>query len=270
MGNENPSNNSGMNEISKGMFTAIFERAILGQPLYRMKVDFQSTGKIKFNPFWLYSGFFAFSFNMSLQISAQFYFNFIAKQLMDKQFGENNNNYKFAKDFTQSALAGSLSTLISSPIESVIIYQSANESKFNEAYKTLYKNGLKNFYRGVFAASCREAIFTPGYLVMTPYFQNYLKSKYNINDNFAWCLSVFCVGTLSTIASQPFDVINTEQKSAKCNQSMSFYKAATSMPKKNLFKGTLLRITGVMWATGMYNLAPTVYDKISTNSIKNR
>jgi len=268
MGTETPSDSSAMNEISKGTFTAIFERAILGEPLQRMKVDFQVTKKINLCPFWLYSSLYANSANMTITTTAQFYFNYMAKQITAKYFKDENNEYGFHKAVLESCAAGALSAVLTSPIEAAMINQSTTNSTFIQSSRFLAKHGVSKFYRGLSSTIYREAIFTSSYIALTPYFQKYLKDECKMNESYSWFLSVFGIGAFASIASQPFDTINAMQKGADINTNLSFRKIVSSNNTKDLFKGAMIRSVGVMWAIGMYNLAPEIYNKITSNNKK--
>lgn len=260
MNKEKHTDSSAINETMKGTFTAIFERAAFGEPLQRMKYDYQVKKQINLSFFWLYSSFFPNTANMIITTGSQFYFNYIAKQITDKYLSCDDD---FKKSVIESCSAGAFSAILTSPIEAVMINQSKNNMKFMQSAKFLSKNGYSKFYRGLFSTVFREAIFTSSYISLTPYFKRCLEKDFNLDEKSSWLISVFGIGFIASYASQPFDTINTIQKGADINDKISFIKAVKTNSTNNLFKGAMLRSVGVMWAIGMYNIGPKIYDEIS-------
>jgi hypothetical protein len=109
-----------------------------------------------------------------------------------------------------ASLAGSLSSLLYSPIDLITIQQQKHNHKITKTITNIKnKYGLKTFYKGLLPCAIRESIYTGGYLGLAPITSNYIHNNFDINIFYSAVYGSLLTGTITSLITHPFDTTKT-------------------------------------------------------------
>lgn len=238
----------------KNVFIGIISGAtevIALQPFLYCKNASQQKLPLTVNPRILYRGVNASIINMSILTGFQY--------PMYKYF----LGY-FDNDLLASSLSGAFSGFICTPMELIIIQQQRfGKSIYQVPGNIIKKYGTDRLLRGLTMSSCRESIFTAGYLGMPDLFKNFFEKELNFNKKLANISAPIISGIIASTLSHPFDTVKT------CMQGdipKKFYGNLTETCLKLYRYGGIQRFySGWLWRTGRMILAVSLLNCCKNN-----
>lgn len=132
-----------------------------------------------------------------------------------------------------------MSIFILHPIDNVKLRMQIDTSnnkktKLTEKIKTVYKEeGIFGFYKGISSTIAGNFISNFVYFIIYNYLKNLLEIQRG--DNLKYIFAVFISGIATSVATNPFWVIQTTQTNHR--KHMSVWETAKYLGPKNLFKG---------------------------------
>jgi fluoride ion exporter CrcB/FEX len=231
--------------------TATFVEIIGGQPLDRIKVNYQlpKADRIPFRTL-LQGGIGSFYAASTTSVIQRCFFYIPAVY-----FGADlwKHHFKIENSPMLDGIAASFFTsAIVSPgvscFENLKLQQQIN-MKENKTLKKTFVNvynkyGVRGLFPSLTSTFSREAAFALGMCYMSPAIHHYLKEQHDIDTVIgAGCIS----GITTQLITQPFDTIKTWQEKTY----MTFSRSVQAMVKENgvmfLFNGTIPRVCRGMW-----------------------
>jgi len=175
------------------------------QPLNYAKNMVQQGQPLTLNPKKLYRGVGANVINMGSCTMIQF----AAGGSLKKLFGK-GDKLSASEQMISGMGAGTLSALVGSPLELLMIQQQLKGNNTLQALKSIATPSL--FFRGFVGAAIREALWTCGYLSIPPIVRGYLMEKYPdqfSTSNKARVPAALLGGLFACYLTHPFDTIKT-------------------------------------------------------------
>lgn len=222
-------------------FTPLVE-VVLTHPLSIIKINLQQKTPIPWEIKGLYRGLIPNALGSipttAIQITATQWFE------QDVFLGSPTYTQKICSALT----SGVVSSVFSTPVELLItkLNHSRTLNLSSVARSQFVTYGLTGFFIGQVATALREGGFSIFFMAITPWLKNHIKS-YGVNDNVAVAVAGACSGVLSTIVTQPLDVIKTQQQSDSFQKTnVGFFKTAEKIGFSNLWNGFLPRSSSII------------------------
>jgi len=199
-----------LNELQNatvGMTVGVIEVLML-QPFNYAKNMTQQKMPISMNPATMYRGVGANCINMGSCTMIQFAVGGKLKSMVSG--GDKTKKLTVAQEFGTGIGAGTISAIVGSPLELIMIQQ---QRKGGTTMQTLKNIANPNtIFRGFAGAAVREALWTCGYLSIPPLVRGYLME--NHGDTFktnaeARVPAALLGGLFACYLTQPFDTIKT-------------------------------------------------------------
>lgn len=171
-----------------------------------------------------------------------------------------------------ASLAGSLSSLLYSPIDLITIQQQKNNDKITKTIsKIKNKYGFKTFYKGLLPCAIRESIYTGGYLGLAPVTANYIQNKFDINLFYSTIYGSLLTGTITSLITHPFDTTKTVIQTEISKKNNTFTKMNYLIKNHGisyLYRGCVPRTLRTCGAFMICNYVERIFVniKINTNS----
>lgn len=258
-----------------GLIAAVIEGIILQPTLYWKNARAQGL-PFTMDPRIVYRGTAASIFNECLMLSVQFGMTSVFQKQQDSPLPQSSassshpstksstslsnspsSTSSALKDLTAAALGGLATSLITSPVELVMIQQQMfGGSIFGVPMAIIKKYGLASngMSRGLSCCMARDAIYVAGMLGVTPILQTYLKEN-GSSENVATLGASMIGGVIAAIPSHPFDVIKTCMQGDLKGER---FTSSTGTLRYLLNEGGIKRVfSGCMWRT--INITATVY-----------
>ncbi len=230
---------STMESSTIGAITGLSE-VLVTNPFFIIKTNIQQGKPIPWSIPGLYKGSF---------VNALGFIPITAIQVGSAQWMEQHvfpNASPYNQKVGSAFMAGVLSSVISCPVEMVMILQNNNAhlSMMQAAKGQVKQYGLTGLFIGQSATALREGIFSVFFLAVTPMLKSSLK-PYCSNDAVSSVAAGVLSGGVATLVSQPMDTIKTMQQSSR-GPSFGFFKTAKTIGLSNLLHGILSRSSGVI------------------------
>eukprot|EP00210_Caulerpa_lentillifera_P000789 g764.t1 len=195
-----------------GAFAGAVETCV-NQPLHALKNVLQDGRTIPRNPLHYYRGLPLNVMMMTQLTASQFGANSFCQSLLRKLTRQELSNGGI---MASAAAAGTLSAILASPGELVILQQQRTGQSMIQQIQSLYRtHGLRCFGRGFSMCAAREAFYTSGYLGLFPVLYSWLQSsslEASYSQNTLFLTSGVAAGVFGSFFSQPFDTIKTRQQ----------------------------------------------------------
>lgn len=173
-----------------------------------------------------------------------------------------------------SMVAGASSAIIYTPADLVTIHQQRLKKGPMETIQWIHrKYGFKGLYRGNMSCALREAIYTCGYLGMTPVLKDYIQEAGYFTSDLGSGLSASLVaGIVSALMSHPVDTCKTvvqgdmdRSKYPNARTAASIINTEKGIPKGFYLGGLprMLRNCGAFFVVGMLREAAIRYKTTS-------
>mmetsp|Transcript_20854 Transcript_20854/g.49521 ORF Transcript_20854/g.49521 Transcript_20854/m.49521 type:complete len:271 (-) Transcript_20854:949-1761(-) len=193
---------------SVGMTVGMIEVLIL-QPFNYAKNMVQQQRSISMNPMVMYRGVGANCINMGSCTMIQFAVGGKLKNTISK--GDASHQFTLAEEMTCGVTAGSLSAVVGSPLELIMIQQQRKGGSVVARFGDIMSNPV-NLTRGFVGMAIREALWTCGYLSIPPVVRRTLMEQYpstfDTNDK-ARAPAALLGGLFACYLTHPFDTIKT-------------------------------------------------------------
>eukprot|EP00934_Nitzschia_sp_Nitz4_P004925 Nitzschia sp. Nitz4//scaffold226_size53432//6767//7706//NITZ4_006691-RA/size53432-augustus-gene-0.60-mRNA-1//-1//CDS//3329542721//4915//frame0 len=190
-----------------GMTVGIIEVLIL-QPFNYAKNMVQQQRPISMNPSVMYRGVSANCVNMGSCTMIQFAAGGRLKSMVT---GGETRTLTLAEEMTAGIGAGTISALVGSPLELIMIQQQRKGGGVGVRVGNIMENPV-NVTRGFVGAAVREALWTCGYLSIPPVVRRTLMEQYpetfDTNDK-ARIPAALLGGLFACYLTHPFDTIKT-------------------------------------------------------------
>jgi hypothetical protein len=193
--------------ISSSYYFVRFQVLIL-QPFNYAKNMVQQKQPISMSPAVMYRGVGANAVNMGSCTMIQFAVGGKLKQLV---LGGETRNLSLAEEMTCGIGAGSVSALVGSPLELIMIQQQRKGGGTVATIKNILASPA-NIYRGFSGAVVRESLWTCGYLSIPPVVRRTLMENYPEqfpNNNQARVPAALLGGLFACYLTHPADTIKT-------------------------------------------------------------
>jgi len=244
-----------------GAFSGLSD-VIISHPLFVMKSYLQQGKSIIWRLSSLYEGAVlnALSFMpiTAIQVSVT---NWIEKNIFC-------NTLNFTKSILASFLAGTISALISCPVELIMLLQAnLHYLGFLAAIQLqIHTFGISGLFIGFAATALREGIFSMCFNSIPNKIQQVIK-PYCANENASNIISGLISGSIGTLISQPFDTIKTVQQSSI--SPLGFFQTAAQLGFQNLFSGLVSRSISVILSITLMNWVKQQLENYILNPIPN-
>lgn len=193
---------------SVGMTVGMIEVLIL-QPFNYAKNMVQQQRPISMNPVTMYRGVVPNCINMGSCTMIQFVVGGKLKNIVSG--GNDKHQFSLQEEMKCGIVAGSVSALVGSPLELIMIQQQRKGGSGAARISELAQNPI-NFSRGLFGMAVREALWTCGYLSIPPVVRRTLMDSYpttfDTNDK-ARIPAALLGGLFGCYMTHPFDTIKT-------------------------------------------------------------
>lgn len=236
--------------IAVGILGGCIETTI-HMPLLTWKFSIQEGRPLPKNVKGFYRGLFAQAGSVAPITAVQVVANGIFEKIVSGGVRDLTNVEKIGT----SIAAGAVSSIVYSPADLVTIHQQKLKKGPIPTVKHILSNyGLKGWFRGISACAAREAIYTCGYLGLTPVLTDTFKGMGLFESTFVATLAAStCSGLVSSVLSHPIDtsktVIQADITASK------YVNARTALPQlyqtnglRSLYKGGLPRCMRVVGA----------------------
>lgn len=228
----------------------LFQQVLLLQPFNYAKNMVQQNRPISLNPSVMYRGVAANAVNMGSCTMTQFAVGGKMKQIV---LGDSPPRpLTLKEEMTCGITGGSVSALIGSPLELVMIQQQVKGGSMAQTLSNIASPSTLT--RGLFGCAVREALWTCGYLSIPPVIRRNLKENYPEqfpDDNTARIPAALLGGLFGCYMTHPFDTIKT------CMQG--------DIERKTY--GSFFHTAGVIWnqsgIVGFYRGAPFRYGRMA-------
>lgn len=178
------------------------------QPFNYAKNMTQQQKPISLNPMVMYRGVIPNTINMGSCTMIQFA---IGGELKSRVLGGSDRNLRLEEEMACGMVAGSISALVGSPLELIMIQQQRKGGSAPVRIKNILEKPV-NIYRGLMGMAVREALWTCGYLSIPPVVRRTLMTNYpetfDTNDK-ARVPAALLGGLFACYLTQPFDTIKT-------------------------------------------------------------
>ena len=167
----------------------------------------QQKQPIQVDPRVMYRGVGANMVNMGSCTMIQFAIGGKLKQMVA---GEADRKLTLAQEMGCGIVAGSVSALVGSPLELIMIQQQRKGGSTAATFRSIANP--TNFYRGLIGAAVREALWTCGYLSIPPVVRSYLMENHPEqfpDNNRARIPAALLGGLFACYLTQPADTIKT-------------------------------------------------------------
>lgn len=195
-----------------GAFAGALETCI-NQPLLALKNVLQEGRKLPINPLHYYRGLPLNVLMMSPLTATQFGANSACRSFLQKLTGREP---AIGGTLMAAACAGTLSAVLASPGELVILQQQKTGLSMSQQIRSLYRTqGLTCFGRGFGMCAAREAVYASGYLGVFPVLYSWSLSTslaQSYSENTLFLTSGVIAGVFASFFSQPFDTLKTRQQ----------------------------------------------------------
>lgn len=185
-----------------------FAQVLILQPFNYAKNMVQQKQPISMSPAVMYRGVGANAVNMGSCTMIQFAVGGKLKQLV---LGGETRNLTLAEEMTCGVGAGSVSALVGSPLELIMIQQQRKGGSTMATLKNVTANPV-NIYRGFIGAMIRESLWTCGYLSIPPVVRRTLMENYPDqfpSNNTARVPAALLGGLFACYLTHPADTIKT-------------------------------------------------------------
>lgn len=201
---------SELNELQNatvGMTVGVIEVLIL-QPLNYCKNMVQQKQPISLSPSTMYRGVGANALNMGSCTMIQFA---VGGKLKQNLLGGENRNLSLGEELGCGIIAGSVSALVGSPLELIMIQQQRKGGSTAATIKNIIQVPA-NIGRGFTGAVIRESLWTCGYLAIPPVVRRTLMENYPEQfptNNTARVPAALLGGLFACYLTHPADTIKT-------------------------------------------------------------
>ncbi|EEC46249.1 predicted protein [Phaeodactylum tricornutum CCAP 1055/1] len=201
---------SNLNEVQNatvGMTVGVIEVVIL-QPFNYAKNMVQQAQPISLSPAKWYRGVGANMVNMGSCTMIQFA---VGGKLKNLVLNGDTRNLSLAEEMSCGIGAGTVSALVGSPLELIMIQQQRKGGNTLSTIKNIAANPV-NISRGFVGAAVREALWTCGYLSIPPVVRRTLMESYPEqfpDKNKARVPAALLGGLFACYMTHPFDTIKT-------------------------------------------------------------
>lgn len=229
--------------IITGSSAAIAEASV-NHPLWTLKFRVQTNKGFTLNPLILYRGF---PLHLASRVPVT------ALQVTSSRFMQehiltnfNNKNYR---DISAGMIGGNIAAVILTPTELIMTYQQKfGKSFWVQGVNIVETKGFLGLFTGYLGTAFRLGTYTSSFFAVQPIIKNKIQDKY-LNSWQAHIVAAAITGTLSTVLSNPADVIKTNQQDMLHQQKLSFSSSANMVFKNNgaygFFKGIPSRVVRV-------------------------
>lgn len=199
-----------LNELQNatvGMTVGVVEVLML-QPFNYAKNMTQQQQPISLNPLVMYRGVGANCVNMGSCTMIQFAIGGKLKSMVTG--GDKNKPLKPHEEMLCGIGAGTVSALVGSPLELIMIQQQRKGGGTFGTFGTIATPN--NFFRGFAGTAVREALWTCGYLSIPPIVRGYLMTNYPdtfTSNEKARIPAALLGGLFACYLTQPFDTVKT-------------------------------------------------------------
>lgn len=216
------------------------------------------------DPRVLYRGYLANTFQNCFSVMSQFYLNGVTKRLLT---GGTERPLTNSEKITAGVTAGALSSVISSPLELVMIQQQLKGGGMLTTMGNLVAEGPNTVFRGTLGMALREGIYCGGYLGIMPVVREEIVRRYPdswgaSNDSARLC-ATFIAGPICSFSSHPSDTLKTCLQGDIERQSFNGYVQATR--KIVLERGAVALWAGLPWRVFRQFCAVFLFDKINAD-----
>jgi hypothetical protein len=181
------------------------------QPFNYAKNMVQQQQPIRMNPAIMYRGVGANAINMGSCTMLQFVVGGKLKQAVLNSGPDPNRNLTLAEEMACGIGAGSVSALVGSPLELIMIQQQRKGGNTISTVQNILAQPA-NVGRGFLGAMTREALWTCGYLSIPPVVRRTLMEQYPEQfptNNAARVPAALLGGLFACYLTHPFDTIKT-------------------------------------------------------------
>lgn len=185
-----------------------YQQVLTLQPLNYAKNMVQQKKAISLNPAIMYRGVAANALNMGSCTMIQFAIGGKLKQLV---LGGESRRLNLQEEMMCGVAGGSVSALVGSPLELIMIQQQTKGGAIATRVKELAASPM-NFGRGFVGCMVREALWTCGYLSIPPVVRHTLMEQYPTtfpDNNTARIPAALLGGFFGCYMTHPFDTIKT-------------------------------------------------------------
>ncbi|KAI8476555.1 MAG: mitochondrial carrier domain-containing protein [Monoraphidium minutum] len=246
-----PSRVTPLEHTAVGALGGMLEVCVM-QPMVAFKNALQEGRPLPRTPLALYRGLVINCCSMAPITASQFGTSRLLENAIIKHTG---SDITTAGRFASAAGAGSVSALIGSPTELIIIQQQKNLTplaaetrRFFSAYPAY------SIYRGLAPCIARETLYAGGYLGLCPVLFDGLREK-GYSPTTAMLVSGVVGGVFAAAASHPFDTIKTRMQAFMYSKPEYMTAAATARTilaeagPLTFWRGLLPRMTRIVGAT---------------------
>lgn len=241
-----------------GTIAAAVSGAILQPTLYWKNARAQSLPFI-LTPSIVYRGTTASIINESIAGGVQFLCTGWFRRILDKDSAISSRSMRQIADVGSAVLGGLSVSIISCPVELVMIQQQRYGGSFLSTQKRIIsEGGIFGAFRGLAATAGREAFYVAAMLGITPMVQEYLIEQQRMSLAMSGVLASTVGGVLAALPSNPFDVVKTCQQGDIAGKTYKGALHTIGVLLKNSGSHGISRLFyGGMWR--MINVIGTVY-----------
>ncbi|GBF91836.1 hypothetical protein Rsub_04941 [Raphidocelis subcapitata] len=225
---------------------------IVMQPMVAFKNALQEGRPLPRTPIALYRGLVINCCSMAPITASQFGTSRMLEQAITRYTG---NDITSAGRFVSAAAAGSVSALIGSPTELIIIQQQKKLTPLVQEAKHFFSTyPATSIYRGLAPCIGRETLYAAGYLGLCPVLYDTLREK-DYSPSTSMIASGIIGGVFAAAASHPFDTVKTRMQAYMYSKPEYLTSAATARTiyaeggPLNFWRGLLPRMTRIIGAT---------------------
>lgn len=154
--------------------------------------------------------------------------------LLKETFFEGNPSLDMKANITCAFIAGIGSSLVSSPTEMIMGYQTElKQPFFGVMQHIVHERSLRALYAGLSATACREGLFTVGFLGLMPYFKEQMQPWFTHHKYLTTLLAGTGAGVIAALTSHPFDTIKTRQQTLRLTQPENMVSATKNIYSKS-------------------------------------
>jgi hypothetical protein len=173
--------------------------------------------------------------------------------LLKETFFAGNQPLDMKTNIACAFIAGIGSSLVSSPTEMIMGYQTELKQPFFAVTQHIIRERtLRALYAGLSGTACREGLFTVGFLGLMPFFKEQIQPWFMHHEYVPTLLAGSGAGILATLTSHPFDTIKTRQQARRLTQPENMVTAVKNIYSKSgvtgFFAGGVPRGTRVVSA----------------------
>eukprot|EP00775_Hariotina_reticulata_P013494 gene13495-13619_t len=227
----------------------------LMQPMVAFKNALQEGRPLPRTPLQMYRGLLINCGSIAPITASQFGTNRFMERLISQRTGGELSTWG---RFGCAAVAGTVSALVASPTELIIIQQQKKSTRLLQEVRHFTQSyPAYSIFRGLWPCAGRETLYAAGYLGLCPILYDKLKHSEQLKDSPAAAMAIagVCGGVFAASASHPFDTIKTRMQAHMYSKPeyLTWTKTAATIYSEggilNFWRGLLPRMTRIIAAT---------------------